>query len=81
MGVVAFTAALDKTTYAPGEPMTLTVTSQDRIRAVSVTVVVEGMGSKTLTGDLLAAVTVTDPDRPWVASSDDGHTAVYTSTA
>lgn len=55
-------------------PMTLTVTSDKRVVAVSVTA-----AGETATGSATFPVAVTDDSgREWTKKSDDGVTAVYT---
>lgn len=89
---MALTVTLDQAVYAPGDPMTLTVVSppEDRDRYVetpfTVTVSVPGTGTGEATANLReqvsdAPVIVTDPDRAWTLTSDDGETAVFESVA
>lgn len=85
-------ATLDKSTYTPGETMTLTVTTapgeRDRFVDTPFTthVSVEGVGEGEVSGVLRqptdpAEVVVNDPDRVWAPVSDDTVTAVFTSKA
>lgn len=74
------TATLDKTSYNPGDTITLTVTSDKRITATVVDVQAGGEDVK-VTTTVQTAVTVTDTARKWTVKSDDGKVAVLTSTA
>lgn len=85
---MALTAALNRTTFTPGEQITLTVTTgageRGNDQPITVTVTVPGVGETVLTGTLNGPdipVSVSDPDRLWVQQSDNGSTAVFTSTA
>ena len=85
---MSLTASLDKSTYAPGETMTLTVTTDAGERNVDkqVSGQVSLAGSDPLPFSALVdypplPITVTDPDRIWTKQSDDETTAVYTATA
>lgn len=89
---MALAAKLDKTTYAPGEPMVLTVTTApgERDRTIdtpmTIHVDVEGVGAADVSGVLKkpttpAAVVVTDPDRTWTTTSDSGTSVVSTAKA
>lgn len=89
---MALTAKLDKPVYAPGETMTLivTTTAEERDRYAetpfTVRVSVQGLGEADVTAALRkqvadAAVVVSDPDRTWTQKSDDGVTAVFTAKA
>lgn len=89
---MSVTAKLDKGVYAPGDTMTLTVTTsageRDQIADTPFTVHVSvaGVGDADVTASLrrqvgTAAVVVTDPARSWTAKSDDGVTAVFTAKA
>lgn len=85
---MALTAKLDKTTYAPGDTMTLTVTTAAGERnvdvPVSVHVEVAGLGGADATAIIdkpPLAITVVDSSRVWTQQSDDETTAVFTATA
>ena len=85
---MALTAKLDKSMYAPGDTMRLTVTTDPGERnvdvPVSVHVEVAGLGGADLTASINKpplAITVVDSSRVWALQSDDESTAVYTSTA
>ena len=84
MATPSVSASLDKTTYAPGELMTLTV--DYTVDPLTVTVVVDGLGGTS--GPVVVPpvkvrrVTVADSaGKTWVLVSDDGSRAVYTATA
>ena len=85
---MALNVKLDKATYAPGDRMTLTVTTAagERSQDVPVTVHIDvaGVGSTDVTGTIAkpaAPVAVVDSARVWSQQSDDGTTAVFTATA
>lgn len=89
---MALHLTLDKSVYAPGDLMTLTVATdphdRDTFRDTPVTVHVDvpGLGGGDATGTLRspagpAPVAVSDASRPWSLVSDDGQTAVYSATA
>lgn len=85
---MALTIKLDKDTYAPGDEMTLTVTTAPGERNVDVPVAVHvevaGLGGADATAVIdkpPLAVTVVDSSRVWTQVSDDETTAVYTATA
>ena len=86
---MATTAKLDKTSYSPGETMTLTVTSGAGERAndkpISVKVSIPELSvDTTLTGKVDGpdfAVVVTDTSRVWTPVSDNGTVAVFTAKA
>lgn len=85
---MALNVSLDKTTYAPGDVMTLTVTTgpgdRESSKTVTGTVHVDGLIDATFNATVALpnkAVTVTDPANVWTVTSDDGNTAVYTATA
>lgn len=85
---MALTATLDKTTYTPGEPMTLTVTTAPGERNVDVPIAVHvevaGLGGADLTATIdkpPLAITVVDSARVWTLKSDDETTAVFTAAA
>jgi hypothetical protein len=81
-------ASLDKTTYAPGEVMTLTVNYSDPdTDSVQVTITVtDKSGNQSAPTTLTAVIDpltvgVSDPDRAWTKVSDTGVVAVFTATA
>ena len=83
-------AAFNKSVYAPGELMTLTVNYGDPDRqTLTITITVEdteaGTGPATATVTAVIdplTVTVTDSSgRPWTKQTDTGTVAVYTATA
>lgn len=85
-------AALNKSTYAPGETMTLTVTYGDADNtSVSHTITVTGTDQSgnaatatttyvVKTTDVVT-LTVSDTGKTWVKQSDSGTVAVYTCVA
>jgi hypothetical protein len=88
MATPSVSASLDKTTYAPGESMTLTVNYSDPdTDAVQVTITVtDKSGNQSAPTTLTAVIDpltvgVTDPDRAWTKVSDTGTVAVFTATA
>lgn len=78
---MALTGTLDKTQYDPGNTMTLTVHRAVAERPVTVTITEADGATATVTAEVREPLTVSDPDRTWAVKSDDGSTAVYTSTA
>jgi len=85
---MALTASLDKTTYSPGDTMTLTVHTDPGDRqhtgTIAGTVHVDGLTDGTYTAQIVfpnKPITITDPAVTWKLKSDDGTTAVYTATA
>lgn len=78
---MALTATLNKASFAPGEKMTLTITSDARKKPASVHIDVQGVGTADVNTTILAGVTVTDKTRTWTKLSDDGTTAKYEATA
>lgn len=86
-------ATLDKASYAPGEQMTLTVQYADADNWTRVdTIVITGTDQNgnaavatietTVTSEDEVLLTIEDTSgRTWSKFSDDGSTAVYTSTA
>jgi hypothetical protein len=81
-------ASLDKTTYAPGERMTLTVSYGDPdTKTVAVTVqVTDAAGNKSGPVTVNAVIdpltlVVSDSARSWTKVSDTGAVAVFTATA
>jgi hypothetical protein len=85
---MALTASLNKSTYSPGETMTLTVTTAPGERNVDVPIAVHvevaGLGGVDLTGLVdkpPLAITVVDSSRVWTPVSDDETTAIFTATA
>lgn len=88
MATPSASASLDKTAYAPGELMTLTVTYGDPdTDTVQVTVTVtDNSGNQSAPVTVSAVIdpltlAVSDPDRTWTKVSDTGTVAVYTATA
>lgn len=87
MALPTLSASLNKTTYAPGETMTLTVTYADADnRSASVTVTgTDGAGnpaSVSLNFNISDAVTVAATGgATWTKVSDNGSVAVFTATA
>lgn len=77
---MALVATLDKTSYAPGDTMTLTVIS-DKRQTSSTIAVVAGGETVNVTTTVQTGVTVTDSARTWTLVSDDGKKSVYTSKA
>lgn len=85
---MALHAELDKSSYEPGEVMTLTITTavdeRNRDKPVTAHVNVEGVGDFEVTGKIDlpdALITVADSARVWQKKTDDGVTAIYTATA
>lgn len=81
-------ASLNKTTYGPGELMTLTVTYADPDTKSGTLLVqvtdAEGNKSGLVTVPYVVdplTVTISDAGRVWTKVSDNGSVAVYTSTA
>ncbi|MGX4652779.1 hypothetical protein ACWCHM_03730 [Micromonospora sp. SCSIO 07396] len=89
MAAPTVTASLDASTYAPGEPMTLTVDYADPdTRPVTVTIVLtdpDGNSSApvrvTAVIDPLGVEVADDSGRAWTMVSDTGTTAVYRAVA
>ncbi|TDB76402.1 hypothetical protein [Micromonospora sp. KC723] len=89
MAAPTVTASLNASTYAPGDPMTLTVTYGDPdTRPVTVTVVVtDSLGNRSAPASVTAVidpltVAVTDDSgRTWTKLSDSGSVAVYRAVA
>lgn len=90
MAAPSVSATLDKTAYAPGELMTLTVTYGDPdSRTLKLTIQVQdttgGTGATVVTSAVLDSLTliVTDSDssRTWTKKSDTGAIAVFTAKA
>lgn len=88
MSVPTGTASLNKSVYAPGEQMTLTVTYADAdSRPVNVVVDITDAGGNithiTATGAIVdpSAILVSDAERTWTKVSDTGAVAVYRSVA
>lgn len=89
MAAPTVTAALDATTYEPGQQMTLTATYGDAdTQPMSVTVVVtDARGSSsapvrvTAVIDPLTLTVADDSGRAWTRVSDDGAVAVYRAVA
>lgn len=89
MATPTVTASLNKSTYQPGEQMTLTVNYSDTdTRSMSVTVTVsDSQGNTSAPATVSAvidpsAITVNDTSgHVWTKQSDTGSVAVYTATA
>jgi hypothetical protein len=88
MAAPTVTASLNKTAYAIGETMTLTVTYSDADRKTgTVSVVVtdaEGNQSAPVVSTYVIdplTIAVTDAGRTWTKASDSGAVAVFTATA
>ncbi len=89
MAAPTATASLNAAVYAPGDPMTLTVTYGDAdTRPVTVTVVVtDAQGNSSAPARVTAVIdpltlTVTDDSgRTWTRLSDNGAVAVYRAVA
>lgn len=88
MAVPTVSASLNKTSFAPGDTMTLTVTYADADRKLgSVSIVVTDSSGNTSSPATVAysidqgTVAVTDSGRTWAKQSDTGTVAVFTSTA
>lgn len=88
MAAPTCSASLDKSAYAVGETMTLTVSYSDPdTQQVSVTITVTDKSGNTSGPATVTAVidpstvTVTDPSRVWTLQSDNGSIAVYTAVA
>lgn len=82
------TASLNKTAYAPGETMTLTVNYADADRqslAVTITVTDSSGNTGTATANAIidqgTVVVTSSPARTWTKVSDSGTVAVFTATA
>ncbi len=83
------TALLDKATYAPGDPVTLTVTYGDADNtSSSVTVTVTDAEGNTGTAQVVLSVVDAvslavsdDGGRAWVKIADNGSVASFTTTA
>lgn len=82
-------ASLNRTTYAPGDPITLTVNYGDT-DTQSITITVQATDSTGATSEPTTVTAVIDPttltvtsepDRTWVKQSDNGTVAVFTATA
>lgn len=89
---MAVTGSFDQDVYDEGDEMVLTVTTDpgDRDRFTetpfTVNVSVPGVGNSDVTAKLRrqvedAQVIVTDPERTWAKTTDDGDEAVFTATA
>jgi hypothetical protein len=83
------TAVLDKATYAPGDPVTLTVSYGDADTKAS-TVTVTGTDAAGNPATVTVNLNVSDPvaltvsddgGRAWAKGADNGSTAVFTATA
>jgi hypothetical protein len=88
MATPTVTAVLDKSSYAVGETMTLTVTAADADQKTgSISVVVtdaEGNSSAPASAPYLIdplTVTVTDPNKTWTKTGQVGNVSTYTATA
>ena len=79
----SLTVTFDQPSYTPGQPVTMTVgETPGRAHAYTVTVT-DPASAATGTGTLIVIppLTVTDGMHTWTKSSDNGATAVYTTTA
>ena len=75
------TVTPDKPSYNTGDPVTVTVTG-NMVQADQITVTDPEGDSGTGTINVVQALQVSDPaGRVWVTKSNDGKTAVLTSTA
>lgn len=90
MAAPSVQATLDRTAYAPGDLMTLTVTYGDPdSRTLQLTIKVEdstgGTGATVVTSAVLDALTLSvsdsDTSRVWTKRSDTGTIAVFTAKA
>lgn len=88
MAAPTVSASLNKSAYAPGETMTLTVTYGDPdTKAGKVALqIIDESGSKSPLIEVPyvvdpLTVQITDTGRVWTKVSDSGSVAVYTSTA
>lgn len=66
--------------YAPGDTITLTITSDKRLQAQPAVPITSAGESVSLLLTLLYPVLLADATRKWTLKSDDGKTAVYQST-
>lgn len=83
------TASLDRTTYTPGDKMTLTVNYGDT-DTQTITITVQATDTTGATSQPTTVVAVIDPttlevtstpSRTWAKQSDNGTVAVFTATA
>lgn len=89
MATPTLSASLNKTSFAPGDVMMLTISYADAdTDAGTVSVVVTDAAGHASTPVVLPysindpqTLTVTDPERTWVKVSDNGSVAVYRCTA
>lgn len=80
------TAALDRTSYAPGDTMTLTVQyTVPEESKVTLTAVLDYVGGSVESAAVSVPVkdvdVIDDSGRQWTVASDDGATATLTATA
>jgi hypothetical protein len=79
--LMSLTATRDKDVYQPGDLITLTVTSDQRIKSTPLDIVAAGEDVK-VTISVQTGVTLTDPTgRKWTVKSDDGYVQILTSPA
>ncbi len=73
--------SLDKSTYKPGDTITATVTLAARSKSDTISYA-SAVGNLTVTTKIVADGTISDSlSKTWKLVSDDGVTAVYTTTA
>jgi hypothetical protein len=88
MAAPNLSANLNKTTYAPGEEIVLTVAYSDpdtKFNQVTITGTDQDGNAATVTVTInvndAVKVEVTDPARAWTKTSDNGSVAVFKTTA
>ena len=81
--MATLTVTFDKTSYTPGALVTMTVVEAPTRAKPDVVTVTDPSTGATGTGTvvIIPPLTVTDSTHSWVKTSDDGATAVYTTTA
>lgn len=83
--MASITITLDKDSYAPGETMTATaayvVPPESAVRLQGMLGFLGGSVASEPTDVPIKKVELEDDDRAWTLVSDDGATAVFTSTA
>ena len=78
------TVTFDKTSYAPGDVVTATVLRDIAATTVTLTATEANGATGTASVKIVEPLTVTDSStsaHTWVLTTDDGMTAVYTTTA